>query len=90
MRNTYILLVVIQHMTKYYDVVLGLIPLALGGVTAALTAAGFALTTAIPVASVAAVGLMGHAMFVNGPGESGESVGTGTEARSEGSFQSAD
>jgi hypothetical protein len=57
-------------MTGYYDIVLGLIPLTLGGVAALLTAFGFALTTAIPVASVVAVGLIGHAMFVNGPVDS--------------------
>ncbi|WP_123536400.1 hypothetical protein [Halosimplex salinum] len=54
-------------MTRYYDLVLGLIPLALGGIAALLAAFGFALTTAVPVASVVAVGLIGHAMFVNGP-----------------------
>ncbi len=54
-------------MTGYYDIVLGLIPLAMAGITGALTFAGFALTTAIPLASVVAVGLIGHAMFVNAP-----------------------
>jgi len=74
-------------MARYYDLVLGLIPLALGGIAAALTAAGFALTTAVPLASAVAVGLMGHAMFVNGPVEAGDEA----PARSEpASFQSAD
>ena len=54
-------------MTGYYDIVLGLIPLAMAGITGALVLAGFALTTAIPMASVVAVGLIGHAMFVNAP-----------------------
>ena len=54
-------------MTGYYDVVLGLIPLALAGITGVLLLAGFALTTAIPLASVVAVGLIGHAMFVRTP-----------------------
>ena len=54
-------------MTGYYDVVLGLIPLALATITAALTFAGFALTTAVPLASLVAVGLIGHAMFVRAP-----------------------
>ncbi|ELZ27429.1 hypothetical protein C475_05905 [Halosimplex carlsbadense 2-9-1] len=57
-------------MTRYYDLVLGLIPLALGGIAALLSVLGFALTTAIPIASVVAVGLIGHAMFVNGPVDS--------------------
>jgi len=73
-------------MARYYDYVLGMIPLALGGVTAALMGAGLAVTTAITVASVFAVGLIGHAMFVNGP------VDADTEAPVAGdeSFQSAD
>ena len=54
-------------MTGYYDIVLGLIPLAMAGITGSLVFAGFALTTAIPLASVVAVGLIGHAMFVNAP-----------------------
>jgi len=54
-------------MTGYYDIVLGLIPLAMAGITGTLVLAGFALTTAIPLASVVAVGLIGHAMFVNAP-----------------------
>lgn len=54
-------------MTGYYDVVLGLIPLALASVTGVLTVVGFELTTAIPLASLVAVGLIGHAMFVRAP-----------------------
>lgn len=54
-------------MTGYYDVVLGLIPLTLAGITAVLTVLGVSLTTAVPVASVFAVGLVGHAMFVRAP-----------------------
>lgn len=54
-------------MTGYYDLVLGLIPLVLAGITGALTVAGFGLTTAVPLASIAAVALIGHAMFVRGP-----------------------
>ena len=54
-------------MTGYYHIVLGLIPLAMTGITGSLVLAGFALTTAIPLASVVAVGLIGHAMFVNAP-----------------------
>lgn len=55
-------------MTGYYDLVLGLIPLALVGITAALVVVGdVGLTTAIPLASVVSVGLIGHAMFVRAP-----------------------
>jgi hypothetical protein len=54
-------------MTGYYDVVLGVIPLVLGGITGVLTVAGFPLTTAVPVASIVAVALIGHAMFVRAP-----------------------
>ncbi len=58
---------IIVLMTGYYDVVLGLIPLAMAGITGGLTLSGFELTTAIPLASVVAVGLIGHAMFVRAP-----------------------
>lgn len=54
-------------MTGYYDIVLGLIPLSLAGLTAILLAAGMSLSLSVPLASVASLGLMGHAMFVNGP-----------------------
>lgn len=64
------LLLISTFMTGYYDFVLGLIPLALGGITAILTIGGFELTTAIPLASVVAVGLIGHAMFVRAPVDS--------------------
>ena len=72
-------------MARYYDYVLGMIPLALGGVAAALMGAGLAVTTAITVASVFAVGLIGHAMFVNGPVDE-RSAPTGDES----SLRSAD
>lgn len=54
-------------MVEYYDLVLGGIPAALFGITALMTTSGFGLTTAVPVASTVALGLMGHAMFVNAP-----------------------
>ncbi|QCJ46641.1 MULTISPECIES: hypothetical protein [Haloprofundus] len=57
-------------MTGYYDYVLGLIPLVLFGVTAILTITGVGLTTAVPIAAMGSVGIMGHALFVNGPVES--------------------
>lgn len=54
-------------MTGYYDIVLGLIPLAMAGITGGLMAVGVSLTTAIPLASLVAVALIGHAMFVRAP-----------------------
>lgn len=54
-------------MTGYYDMVLGLIPLALAGISGALVQIGVELTTAIPLASLVAVFLIGHAMFVRTP-----------------------
>lgn len=69
-------------MTGYYDVVLGLIPVSLVGVSAALLVVGFALTTAVSLASVVGAVLVGHAMFVNGP-VGGRSADAGeTTARS--------
>lgn len=72
-------------MTGYYDVVLGLIPVALLGVTAALTVVGLSLTSAVPVGAGFAALLMGHAMFVNGPRDGpGESMdrSQGSKSRS--------
>lgn len=54
-------------MMSYYDAVLGLIPLSLAGLTVAFLFVGFSMSTAVPIASVATVGLMGHAMFVRAP-----------------------
>lgn len=54
-------------MTGYYDIVLGLIPLALAGISGALILAGIAPTIAVPAAATVAVGLVGHAMFVRAP-----------------------
>ncbi|ELY85997.1 hypothetical protein [Natrinema altunense] len=59
-------------MTGYYDIVLGLIPVALFGITAALLFVGLSLTTAIPLGSLAAMGIIGHAMFVNTPVDAGD------------------
>ncbi|WP_458206604.1 hypothetical protein [Haladaptatus sp. NG-SE-30] len=54
-------------MTGYYDLILGLIPIALVGVTGVLSAVGLALTTAVPLGASVSVLLIGHALFVNGP-----------------------
>ena len=83
-RQTLMYVLSLQYdMTEYYDFVLGLIPLALGGVAVLLRAFGFPLTTAVPLASVVAVGLIGHAMFVNGPDDA-------TPATGDSGFQPAD
>lgn len=72
----------IQIMAGYYDAVLGLIPLVFVGVSAALLVFGLDMTTAVPIASLPAVGLMGHAMFVRAP--------TDEPAADSPSFQPAD
>ena len=54
-------------MERYYDLVLGLIPLALLGISGLLVLAGYGLTTAVPTGASVSVVLIGHAMFVNGP-----------------------
>lgn len=54
-------------MTGYYDIVLGVIPLSLAGLTALLFVAGMSLSVSIPLASVVTLGVMGHAMFVRAP-----------------------
>ena len=59
-------------MTRYYDLVLGLIPVALLGVTAALTVVGVSTTTAVPIGALIAIGLIGHALFVNAPIDGGD------------------
>ncbi|ELY57434.1 hypothetical protein [Natronolimnohabitans innermongolicus] len=59
-------------MTGYYDIVLGLIPVALLGITAALSVVGLSLTAAIPVGAFVAMAIIGHAMFVNAPADSAE------------------
>lgn len=54
-------------MTGYYDIILGLIPLSLAGVSGALTVAGVELTLAVTVAAAIAVLFIGHALFVRAP-----------------------
>lgn len=55
-------------MAGYYDVVLGLIPLTLAGISGVLSLAGMALSVAIPIAGLVSIALIGHAMFVRTPG----------------------
>ncbi|MFB6142027.1 MAG: hypothetical protein ABEJ30_01640 [Halorientalis sp.] len=59
-------------MTGYYDYILGLIPVSFLIIAVPLLAAGAALTVAVSTASLAGVALVGHAMFVNGPGDAPE------------------
>jgi hypothetical protein len=49
-------------MSRYYDLILGLIPVALGGITALLAT----------IAAAVAAGLIGHGIFVNAPIDGGE------------------
>lgn len=54
-------------MIGYYDLILGLIPLTLLGISGTLYGIGLETTIAVPLASLVAVGLVGHAMFVKSP-----------------------
>lgn len=54
-------------MTGYYDLVLALIPMALLGVGGVLLLAGVPQPIAVSLAGTTAVGMIGHAIFVNGP-----------------------
>lgn len=59
---------------NYYDLILGLIPLALLALTAVFTTAGLALTTAVPLAGVVSSGMIGHALFVRTPTDAVETA----------------
>jgi hypothetical protein len=61
------IIVRVVHIVEYYDYVLGLVPLALVGITAVLHVIGVATLVAIPVGSVVASLVVGHALFINGP-----------------------
>jgi len=81
-------------MVGYYDLVLGVIPLALFGITGGLYLSGIALTSAVPAGAGVAAAVIGHAMFVRRPvdGRLGEETRPVDESSSTGtsSFQSAD
>lgn len=68
-RNTYgIPRRIIEYiMTGYYDLILALIPVALLGIGGALLVAGVPQPLAVSLAGTTAVGMIGHAIFVNGP-----------------------
>ena len=56
-------------MIGYYDLVLGLVPLSLLGVTGGLYGIGIDLAIAVPLAAALAAGVIGHGLFVNAPVE---------------------
>jgi len=64
-------------MTTYYDVILGLIPLVLIGISSTLYAGGISLTTAVSLGGGVAVLLVGHALFVRSPVDDGPAVNSG-------------
>lgn len=78
-------------MSNYYDFVLGLIPLALGGVAAVLFVLGISLTTAVGLSGGLSMAVIGHAMFVRAPVDT-PTEASATEAATAGDagFQSAD
>lgn len=63
-------------MTGYYDLVLALIPVALLGIGGLLLSAGVPQPIAVSLAGTASVGMIGHAIFVNGPVATSDSTGT--------------
>lgn len=67
-------------MTEYYDIILGLIPVSLAGLTGLFVTAGMSVLLSLALASVATLGLMGHAMFVNAPGRSTGGANAGQSA----------
>ena len=54
-------------MTGYYDLILGLIPVSLLGLSATLFVAGLSLTTAVTAGGLLAVVFVAHGLFVNDP-----------------------
>jgi hypothetical protein len=74
---------------NYYDLVLGLIPVALGGVTAALLVLGVSLTTAVGLSGGLSMAMIGHAMFVRAPVDPGTSA-TEESAAGDAGFRTAD
>lgn len=51
----------------YYDAVLGLIPLSVGGIPVALLWIGITMPLAVSAGALVAVGLIGHGMFIRAP-----------------------
>jgi hypothetical protein len=67
-------------MTDYYDIVLALIPVSLAGLTALLVSFGMSVSVSIPLASTVTLGLIAHAMFINGPSAPQTGSKTGADA----------
>ena len=70
-------------MPGYYDLVLGAIPSTLFGVSGMLHLSGVEFTTAVPLAGLIAVAIMGHAMFIRAPGSGGHTGTPGTTGATE-------
>ncbi|MFB6085606.1 MAG: hypothetical protein ABEJ84_02160 [Halodesulfurarchaeum sp.] len=66
----------VNMMATYYDYVLGFIPVVLLGIGGGLHVAGLPVPLAISTGGLLAIGLMGHALFVNAPavGSDGDSA----------------
>lgn len=77
---------------EYYDLVLGSIPVSLIGGTGALVSLGIAWSSAISIASLIAIGVIAHALFINVPvpGERARVEERPHAASSGTTFQSAD
>ena len=60
-------------MPYYYDLILALIPLAMGSIPALVAVFDVSLTFAIPFAAAISVALIGHGLFVRPPNTSPES-----------------
>ena len=77
-RNTYgIPDTIIEYiMTGYYDLILALIPMALLGIGGTLLVAGVPQALAVSLAGTTAIGMIGHAIFVNGPVETAAAAAT--------------
>jgi len=71
-------------MTEYYDFILALIPTALLGIGGILLVAGVPHPLAVSLAGAAAVGMIGHAIFVNGPVAATDSTATESTSASAG------
>ena len=80
----------IQIMAGYYDLILGLIPLAFVGVTGALVLGGIGLTAAVPLGALVSLALVIHGMFVNGPVDAPASASASTPANNDQPLNSAD
>jgi hypothetical protein len=74
---------------EYYDLVLGLIPLAFVGATGALILSGIGLTTAVPLGALVSLGLLIHGLFINGPVDTPASP-TSADGNTDRSFEPAD